>query len=144
MNDNMMDKKGIRYNSLKDAFNRLKEVLHEYTINKNKSLEKIFVDATIQRFEFTFELMWKVLKEYMENVGFSDFAQGPKGVLKFALKNGIIDDEQTYSDMLTDRNSTTHIYDEKLANQIFENIKERYVKAIEDVITYLEKEKYLS
>ena len=127
-----------KYENYINALEKLKEAL------EIEAPDEVQIDGIIQRFEFTFELMWKVLKEYMENVGFSDFTQGPKGVLKFALKNGIIDDEQTYSDMLTDRNSTTHIYDEKLASQIFENVKERYLKAIEDVIKYLEKEKYLS
>lgn len=101
------------------------------------------MDGVIQRFEFTFELMWKVLKDYLENIGFNDFLQGPKGVLQFAFKNGMLHDEKTYSDMLEDRNSTTHLYDEKLADKIYINIKERYVNAIEKVIEYLEKEEYL-
>lgn len=46
--------------------------------------------------------------------------------------------------MLIDRNSTNRLYDEKLAQNIFKIIKDKYVKTIENVINYLEKEQYLS
>lgn len=144
MNDNLIDKKEVRYNSLKDAFNRLSELLNEDISKQNDIIKKGIIDGIIQRFEFTFELMWKVLKDYMESIGFSDFSQGPKGILKFAFKNGIIEDEKAYSDMLNDRNTTTYIYDEKIALKIYNNIKAKHIKSIEKVIKYLEKEKYLS
>ena len=83
MNDNFIDKKEIRYNSLKEAFNRLNELVNENISNQSDIIKKGIIDGIIQRFEFTFELMWKVLKDYMESIGFSDFSQGPKGVLKF-------------------------------------------------------------
>ena len=88
--------------------------------------------------------MWKVLEDYIEYLGFSDFSQGSKGVLKFTFKNNIINNEQVYSDMLIDRNSTTRLYDEKLAQNIFKIIKDKYVKTIKNLINNLEKEQYLS
>ncbi len=47
MNDSMGSKNEVRYNSFKDAFYRLTEVLNEYNLNKNKKIEKIFIDVTI-------------------------------------------------------------------------------------------------
>ncbi len=135
---NILDRRKIRFKSLKETYTKLTEA-----INKGKN-DSIVVDATIQRFEFTFELMWKVLKDYIEYLGFNDLPQGPKSILQFAFKNGIIENEEAYSNMLVDRNSTTHIYDEKMATHIFENIKKYHVKYIKKVIDYLEKEKYLS
>ena len=118
MNDNVLNKKEVRFNSLKDAHKRLCELLNEDISNQNEVIKKGIMDGTIQRFGFTFELMWKVLKEYMESAGFSDFVQGPKGVLKFAYKNSIIEDEEVYSSMLEDRNSTTHLYNEEKSKEI--------------------------
>ncbi len=142
MNDNIIDKKEVRYASLKDALASLKEVKEKYFLNEDESIRKIFVDAAIQRFEFTFELMWKVLKDYMQSMGFSDFSLSPKRVLKFAFKNAIIDDESAYTNMLIDRNSTMHMYDEKLANEIFDRIVKNHIGLIDKVIKYLEKENY--
>lgn len=144
MKDDIINKKEFRYNSLKDAIKRLKEVIDEQEKIDSKKLGSILNDAIIKRFEFTFELMWKVLKEYLEDNGFTDFMPSPKSVLKYAFKNGIINDEQGYNLMLQDRNSTTHIYDEKMASQIVKNIKGKYVALIQSLIDYLDKEEYLA
>lgn len=97
------------------------------------------IDCVIQRFEFTFELMWKTLKDYLEITGYNEFDVGPRGILKFAFKNGIIDNEENFSLILNDRNSTTHVYDEKMAESIYLNVKNKYVKEFENVIKYLDK-----
>lgn len=143
MKDSITIKKEVRYNSLKYTFKRLNEVIDEQEKIDSKKLGSILNDAIIKRFEFTFELMWKVLKEYLEDNGFTDFMPSPKSVLKYAFKNGIINDEQCYNLMLQDRNSTTHIYDEKMASQIVQNIKEKYVALIQSLIDYLDNEEYL-
>ena len=144
MKDSITIKKEVRYNSLKYTFKRLNEVIDEQKKINSKKLGSILNDAIIKRFEFTFELMWKVLKEYLEDNGFTDFMPSPKNVLKYAFKNGIINDEQGYNLMLQDRNSTTHIYDEKMASQKVKNIKEKYVALIHSLIDYLDKEEYLA
>lgn len=79
------------------------------------------VDATIQRFEFTFELAWKFLKEYFFE---RDLAlHYPKEVLQEAFHVNLIDDEAVWIKMIRDRNMTSHTYDEKLADEIYDNIK---------------------
>jgi len=85
------------------------------------------IDATIQRFEFTFELFWKFLKDMFNDQGLE--LNYPKEVLRQAYKNKIIDDEEIWIEMLKDRNLTSHTYDQILADEIFARIK-TYVPVI--------------
>ncbi|MBV1821877.1 nucleotidyltransferase substrate binding protein, partial [Bacteroidales bacterium MSK.15.36] len=101
------------------ALNKLKEGLTQYN-EKNELLR----DGIIQRFEFTFELAWKTLKEVFEDEGLIGL-NSPKSVLKEAFSAGIIQDEKLWMNMLMDRNSTSHMYSESNAIEICKNIKEK-------------------
>ena len=79
------------------------------------------IDASIQRFEFTIELFWKLLKRILESRGLE--VPYPKNVLQAAYAGGLIDNEEIWLQMLIDRNQTSHTYNEVLANEIFERIK---------------------
>ncbi len=79
------------------------------------------IDATIQRFEFTIELFWKLLKAILENLGVE--VQYPKDVLKESYRGHLIDQEHLWLEMLKDRNLTSHTYEEKLADTIYMHIK---------------------
>ena len=74
-------------------------------------------DGTIQRFEFTTELAWKTVREYLLNEGMTDI-NTPKSVMKEAFAAGVIDDEQGWLQILNDRNGTSHIYDESRADAV--------------------------
>ena len=78
-------------------------------------------DATIQRFEFTFELAWKFLKDYFLERDLE--LHYPKEVIQEAFNVNLIDDEVLWIKMLKDRNMTSHTYDEKLADEIYKRIK---------------------
>ena len=95
-------------------------------------------DGVIQRFEFTFELLWKTLKLFMKNKGFE--CVSPKDCLKMAFKIGYIRDERTFLDMLEDRNKTAHLYDQKESEKVFLRIKESYLVHFEGVLKKLEDE----
>ena len=79
------------------------------------------IDATIQRFEFTFELGWKFLKDYFFERGVE--LNYPKEILQEAFNVNLIDNENVWIKMLKDRNMTSHTYDQKLADEIFLRIK---------------------
>ena len=83
--------------------------------------DRVNIDATIQRFEFTIELFWKFLKIILEAKGV--IAQYPKDVLKEAFAGRLIDDEKIWFEMIKDRNLTSHTYDEEFADKIYNNIK---------------------
>jgi len=84
------------------------------------ALEKTDItrDASIQRFEFTFELAWKTLKRILKYKGV--MANNPRDVIREAAKQGLIDDPIVWFDFLDYRNSTTHTYDEEKADEIYQ------------------------
>ena len=97
------------------ALDRLNEALQE-------ERTEFMIDATIQRFEFCIELFWKTLKRQLEYEGIE--ATTPRETMKHAYKNGWLREETLWIDMLDDRNRTSHIYNEEMANEIYDHIKD--------------------
>ncbi|HOJ29640.1 MAG TPA: nucleotidyltransferase substrate binding protein [Spirochaetota bacterium] len=83
----------------------------------------------IQFFEITFELSWKLLKDYCEYIGYD--IHSPRDAIKTAYSIGIIDNGQTWLDALMDRNLTVHTYDEDIANEVYNKIKNEYYPLLE-------------
>ena len=84
-------------------------------------------DAVIQRFEFSFELVWKTLKLYLERQGHE--CGGPRPTLKKAFAEGLIptaEDADLWLRMIEDRNLTSHAYDEALAGSIYRHVVRDY------------------
>ena len=106
----------LAYTKLNRALKAL-DLMASLPLDKNRGN----VDATIQRFEFTIELFWLFLKAFLESKGVE--VRYPKDVLNAAYKGHLIDDEELWINMLKDRNLTSHTYDEKLADLIYERIK---------------------
>lgn len=79
------------------------------------------IDGTIQRFEFTIELYWKVLKRLLEAEGIQ--AATPREALRRAFQAGWINDEEAWLEMLQNRNLTSHTYNEALAGQVYDAIR---------------------
>ncbi|MGE4273641.1 MAG: nucleotidyltransferase substrate binding protein [Desulfitobacterium sp.] len=95
-------------------------------------------DGLIQRFEFTFELAWKTLKEVFEDEGLLGL-NSPKRILREAFASEIITDEELWLSMLEDRNSRAHLYNEKIAVRICSDIKVKYVLALSELIEGIRK-----
>lgn len=92
----------------------------EQIVVKPADPDRSNIDATIQRFEFTIELFWKLLKSLLESKGVE--VQYPKDVLKEAYIGHLIDHEDIWLSMLADRNLTSHTYDAELADRIYAHI----------------------
>lgn len=91
-------------------------------------------DAAIQRFEFSFELVWKTLKLYLERQG-HEFG-GPRSTLKKAFAEGLIatpEEADVWLKMLEDRNLTSHTYNQALAEQIYRNIVRNYAPLLKNI-----------
>jgi nucleotidyltransferase substrate binding protein (TIGR01987 family) len=130
----MNDKSKLAIKKLSQAFGRLQEAVAE----PPSSLQ---ADAVLQRFEFTFELLWKALKIYLaEKEGIE--VSSPKGTLKAAFREGLIksEDEETYLKMLEDRNASTHVYDQQEAGEIYARIRDVHLPPIKALISRLEKQ----
>jgi len=85
-------------------------------------------DAAIQRFEFTFELVWKTLKLWLDHHGLD--AATPRDVLKKAFASGLIqtpEEAEIWLRMLADRNFAAHVYSERLADETYRRIVADYV-----------------
>lgn len=87
-------------------------------IYQKSQQDALYRDGLIQRFEFTVELSWKSLKEYLEDQGFVLAASPPRAVLKDAYAAGVIQDAERWNRILTARNITSHVYDEKTADGV--------------------------
>lgn len=120
-----------RKQDLAKATERLKEALNE------KETE-IAIDGTLHRFEFTFELAWKTMKDLMEYNGIIETTGSPREVLRTAFQNGIIEDGETWINMMLARNSLSHLYDEEASRKIYRDIKEKYIVLIEKLNEVLE------
>jgi len=113
---------------LKKAHQRLKEGI-------TQAKDELGKDGVIQRFEFTFELLWKALKLYLEHQGI--IVKTPRDSFVEAFRVDLIGDEKIFLDMLEDRNNTSHIYDEETSEKIFNRIKNNYQAEIAKVIELL-------
>ena len=127
-----MNKALTKFEKLENTLLRLENIY------KNEPGEdQVYIDATIQRFEFTIELFWKFLQEYFRTK--EVYIQYPKDVFKQAFTSHIIDDENSWLQMLKDRNLTSHTYDEELANQMFKRIQ-TYVPLMRSLVNRIKKE----
>lgn len=100
---------------LEKAVRRLKEALGEEPTELHK-------DATIQRFEFTFEVAWKLMQEILRENRID--AYGVKSVFRESARLGLIEDPQAWFEFLESRNLTTHTYDQDEARKIYDKIKD--------------------
>lgn len=117
-----------KFVNLTNANERLKEGIIKYDIEND-----LLRDGLIQRFEFTFELTWKTLKVCFEDEGLIGI-NSPKSILREAFSTGLIEDDELWLEILNDRNSTSHIYSERLAVEICNRIIDKYTDAFDRLI----------
>ncbi|GAA0604688.1 nucleotidyltransferase substrate binding protein [Virgibacillus siamensis] len=93
----------------------------------------------IQFFEMTFELSWKLQKDYLEAQGY--VIESPRDAIKQAYQAELIDDGHVWMDALAKRNPTTHIYDEEMVKQFVDEIAGTYLPAMKHLYEKLSEEK---
>lgn len=125
MNDQLRDDFG----QLENALQRLREALEQPESNP------LAIDGTIQRFEFSIELFWKLLKHLLQQERRP--ATTPKQVLRAAYSAGWLEPEELWLDMLDDRNASSHTYRESIARRIYGNIQ-RYYPVLAETLSRLE------
>ncbi|MCK5491875.1 MAG: HI0074 family nucleotidyltransferase substrate-binding subunit [Candidatus Omnitrophica bacterium] len=120
---------------LRCAFTKLEKAVGSLKEGTDKAKDELGVDGVIQRFEFNFELLWKTLKIFLYEKGID--ARTPRDVFKEAFKLEWLKNEDTFLNMLEDRNKTSHIYDKQVSREIFTRIKNEYVLALKGVLETL-------
>jgi nucleotidyltransferase substrate binding protein (TIGR01987 family) len=89
-------------------------------------------ESVIQRFEYTYELAWNTIKDYLQEIGYQDI-YGPGNAIQTAFKIGIVTDGELWMEMKKSRNNTVHTYDETEANKIFSDVISRYYPLFEEL-----------
>ena len=118
----LMDKFQTKLNNFQNALATLEEAVSDFDKTALLSVR----DGVIQRFEFTAELAWKTVREYLIDEGIAEI-NTPKSVMKAAFAANLVDDEDGWIGILNDRNTTSHIYDEDEADKIFERIRSNHI-----------------
>lgn len=119
----------IRWKQRFDNFLRALQTLTEaIEINRQRALTRLEQQGLIQGFEFTHELAWNVLKDYLEEQGYVDLI-GSKNATRTAFKNGLIRDGEAWMDMIRARNLSSHTYNIEVAEKIAEDILTRFYPA---------------
>jgi nucleotidyltransferase substrate binding protein (TIGR01987 family) len=119
------------------SFEKFLKALKKLDEGIKKAKDQLDNDGVIQRFEFTFELTWKTLRLYLLAEGIN--TNSPKEALKAAYRLGLLDDEDIFLDMLTDRNQAAHIYSEDFSKKTISRIKKNYLNAFQKLSKELKK-----
>ena len=119
-----------RFQNFDRAFLLLRSALEERGLEQMSELEKV---GLIQRFEYSYELAWKTMKDYLEEQGTIINPVTPRNVIKEAFSAQIIADGQVWVDMMLHRNLLAHTYDFSKFKEVLDAVVERYLDAQEQL-----------
>lgn len=120
-----------RLQDYQKAVDRLEEALQEPE-------SQIVIDGVLHRFEFTFELAWKTIKDALEYLGLVDKTGSPRENIQLGFRHDIIEDGEKWIEIMLSRNMLAHLYDEKTSREIYQKIKQDYVKEFKKLRQRLE------
>ena len=119
-----------RFNNYQQAFQTLVEAVE---LARERELSSLEQQGLIQSFEFTHELAWNVLKDYLEHQGITGLV-GSRDATRIAFKNGLVEDGEVWMAMIADRNKTSHTYNVSVAEEVVDNIIETFFPAFETLL----------
>lgn len=119
-----MENKDIRWQQRFANYNKALSQLKKF-IDKG-SLNELEEQGLIQAFEYTYELAWNVLKDFLSYQGNQAEIYGSRDAITEAFKVGLIENGNTWMEMFKDRNRTSHTYNEETANAISKAIINTY------------------
>ena len=120
----------IRWKQRFENFDRAYKLLSEALQNGPSALSALEKEGVIQRFEYSLELAWKTVKDYLEEGGRIIAPITPRHVLKDAFAAKLISDGQVWIDMLDHHNLLSHTYDLAVFEKAVEDIAARYLPAM--------------
>jgi nucleotidyltransferase substrate binding protein (TIGR01987 family) len=122
-----------RFQNFNRAYNLLNCALEENDIDDLSNLEQ---EGVIQRFEYTYELAWKTLKDYLEYNGVNITEITARSVFKEAYSSGIIKNSEIFIDMMFSRNLLSHTYDFNKFRDILIKVKKDYLPELSDLYLF--------
>jgi len=97
-------------------------------LSRQRPLSELERQGLVQAFEFTHELAWKTLKDFLEESGQSGI-YGSRDATRAAFAAGLIENGDLWMRMITSRNQTTHTYNEETVQDICAAIVNEYAGA---------------
>lgn len=114
----------ILLSPLRDALISLEAALREPTDDVNETRKQMFRDSVIQRFEYTYELAWKIIKRTLEHETQESFdSVGRRDLFRRAYEFGWIRQPDAWFEYQEARNQTSHAYDQKVAQEVYAAVK---------------------
>jgi nucleotidyltransferase substrate binding protein (TIGR01987 family) len=108
-----------RFDNYQNALSQLRKFIDKGELNEFEE------QGLIKAFEYTHELAWNVLRDYLRDKG-NQTIHGSRDATREAFKLGLIHDGDSWMDMIKDRNRTVHTYNEETAREIAFNIVDRF------------------
>jgi len=122
-----------RFENFQRALNQLSAAVR---LSETRPLTDLEKQGLIQGFEFTHELAWNVLKDYLEMEGIQGLV-GSRSTVREAFKRGLVRDGDVWMDMIEKRNLSSHTYNESVAEAIVSAVVERYHAAFLELRDHL-------
>jgi len=124
-----------RANSFERALGRLRAAVK---LAEQRKLSDLEAQGLIQGFEYTHELAWKTLKNFLETQGAMNL-YGSRDTTRMAFRNGLIENGEVWMDMVDKRNLTSHTYDEDTGAQVVTTIRDAYFAEFETLLVRLQR-----
>jgi nucleotidyltransferase substrate binding protein (TIGR01987 family) len=124
-----------RFANYKKALLQLQSAVE---LSAQRALSNLEKQGVIQAFEFTHELGWNVLKDYLQDQGNQNI-KGSKDATREAFKVELIADGEQWMAMIQSRNVSSHTYNEHIANELVSVIVEQYFPLFVELQTEMEK-----
>jgi len=122
-----------RADSFRKAFSRLKEGVD---LARQRELSDLEAQGLIQGFEYTHELAWNTLKDFLQTQEFNLY--GSRDTTRAAFKEGLIENGEAWMEMIRHRNLTTHTYNESVAKEVVSAILNTYFAEFETLLVTIE------
>lgn len=124
-----------RFQNFLNAFSQLDDAV---SLARSRALSPLESQGLIQAFEFTHELAWNVLKDFLEYQGVFGLT-GSRDTQQAAFQKGVIQRGTDWMEMIKSRNLTSHTYNKKVSDEIISNIKEKYFPCFSELKEYFQK-----
>lgn len=127
----------IRWKQRYDNYQRaLQTLTRAVALAAERPLSELENQGLIQGFEFTHELAWNVLKDYLESKGFVGLI-GSRDATRLAFKNGLIRDGEAWMEMIRARSLSSSTYNPGIAQGLCREIVTRFYPAFVELSQYL-------
>ena len=124
-----------RFNNFNKVFAQFKEAV---ALSEQRKLSNLEEQGLVQSFEYTHELAWNTLKDFLESRGVTNI-YGSRDATREAFKIGLIENGETWMEMIDSRNQTTHTYNQETVAEIVSAVTHSYFAQFEELQTRMKK-----